>query len=122
MTMTPLRRVLIGRAVHDPAAVSCELAAHMMSAACCSRGTAAAISAALTALRIHDSGPITCPTLIVGGGRDQLVSEGSLRLSAAAIRGARLEILADVGHNPMFERPMAFNALLRLFFDEVAAA
>jgi pimeloyl-ACP methyl ester carboxylesterase len=122
MAMAPLRQVLIGRAVHNPTVVSRELAAHMMSGACCSRGTAAAIIAALSALRLEDLRPTACPTLVVGGGRDRFVSEASLRYLAAATRCARVEILEDVGHNPMFERPAAFNALLRSFLDEVAAA
>jgi len=122
MAMAPLRQVLIGLAVHNPAVVSPEMAAHMMSAACCSRGTAAAIIAALEALRLQDLRPTACPTLVVGGGRDRLVSEASLRYSAAAIPGARVEILQDVGHIPMFECPSEFNALLRSFLAEVAAA
>jgi pimeloyl-ACP methyl ester carboxylesterase len=122
MAMAPLRQLLIGSAVHNPAIVSRELAGHMMSAACCSRGTAAAIIAALAAVRMQDLRPITCPTLVVGGGRDRLVPEASLRYSAAAIPGARVEILEDVGHAPMFECPVAFNELLRSFLDEMTAA
>jgi pimeloyl-ACP methyl ester carboxylesterase len=122
MAMAPLRQVLIGRAVHNPVVVSREMAAHMMAAACCSRGTAAAITAALEGLRPQDVRPTACPTLVVGGGRDRLVSEASLRSLAAAIPGARVEILQDVGHIPMFECPSAFNALLRSFLAEVAAA
>jgi pimeloyl-ACP methyl ester carboxylesterase len=122
MAIAPLRRLLIGRVVHHPAYVSRELATHMMTAACCSRGTAAAILAAVRALRRQDLRPITCPTLIVGGSRDRLVSETSLRHYAAAIPGARHEVLPGAGHIPMFECPAAFNALLASFFDQVAAA
>jgi cis-3-alkyl-4-acyloxetan-2-one decarboxylase len=122
MAVTPVRKLMIGRVVHDPAVVPRELAIHMMSAACYSRGTATAIRAALRALRREDRRQITCPTLIVGGGRDRLVSETSLKYYTAAIPGARYEMLPTVGHIPMFECPAAFNALLRSFLDEVAAA
>jgi pimeloyl-ACP methyl ester carboxylesterase len=50
------------------------------------------------------------------------VSEASLRYSAAAMPGVRVEILEDVGHIPIFECPTTFNALLRSFLAEVAAA
>lgn len=122
MAVAPLRQVLLGQVVHDPAVVPRELATHMVSAACYSRGTAAAIRAALGALRRQDLRRITCPTLVVSGGRDRLVSEASLEYCAAAIPGARHEILPAVGHIPMFECRAAFNALLCSFLDEVAAA
>jgi len=122
MAITPLRQLLVGQVVHDPAGVSRELASHMITAACYSRGTAAAILAALRALRLQDRRQITCPTLLVGGGRDRLVSEASLKYYARAIPGARHEMLPAAGHIPMFECPAAFNALLRSFLDELAAA
>jgi cis-3-alkyl-4-acyloxetan-2-one decarboxylase len=122
MAIAPLRQLLIGQVVDDPSGVSRELASHMMTAACYSRGTAAAILAALRALRGQDLRQITCPTLVVGGGRDRLVSEASLKYYAVAIPGARRAMLPAVGHIPMFECPAAFNALLRSFLEEVAAA
>ena len=122
MAVAPLRQLVIGRVIHDPTVVSRELAMHMMAAACCSRGTAAAIPAAMRALRRQDFRRITCPTMIVGGGRDRLVSQASLRYYAAAIPGARHEVLPGIGHVPMLECPAEFNALLRSFLDEVAAA
>jgi pimeloyl-ACP methyl ester carboxylesterase len=122
MTVTPVRKLMIGRVVHNPAVVPRALATHMMSAACYSRGTAAAIGAALRAVRQPDRRQITCPTLIVGGGRDRLVSEASLKYYAGTIPGARYEMLPAAGHIPMFECPVAFNSLLRSFLDEVAAA
>jgi pimeloyl-ACP methyl ester carboxylesterase len=122
MAVTPVRKLMIGRVVHDPAVIPRELATHMMSAACYSRGTAAAVRAALRALRQQDLRRITCPTLVVSGGRDRLVSEASFEYYAAAIPDARHEVLAAVGHIPMFECSAAFNALLRSFLDEVAAA
>jgi pimeloyl-ACP methyl ester carboxylesterase len=122
MAIAPLRQALLGRVVHNPAVVSRQLATDMMSAACYSRGTAVAVPAALRALRRRDLRRITCPTLVVGGGRDRLVSQTSLNYYAAVIPGARYETLPASGHIPMFECQAAFNALLRSFLDEVAAA
>jgi pimeloyl-ACP methyl ester carboxylesterase len=122
MAVKPVRELMIGRVVDDPAVVPRALATHMMSAACYSRGMSPAIRAALSAVRRVDRRHIACPTLVVGGGRDRLVSEASLKHFAVAIPTARCEILPAVGHIPMFERPAAFNALLHSFLDEIAAA
>jgi pimeloyl-ACP methyl ester carboxylesterase len=50
------------------------------------------------------------------------VSQTSLNYYADVIPGARHETLPASGHIPMFECQAAFNALLRSFLDEVAAA
>jgi pimeloyl-ACP methyl ester carboxylesterase len=113
---------MIAQVVDDPANVPSDLATHMISAACYARGMTPAIHATLRALRRNHGRQITCPTLIVSGGRDRLVSEASLKYCAAAIPGARHEVLEAVGHIPMFECPAAFNALLRSFLDDIAAA
>ena len=42
------------------------------------------------------------------------------RTSLPPISGARLEIMSDVGHHPMFEQPEVFNALLFDFLDGIA--
>ncbi|MFY1621026.1 alpha/beta fold hydrolase [Micromonospora sp. WMMD736] len=119
MSVAPLRRFLLSRIVHDPAVVSRELAAEMVSVGVRSPGTAAALRAAFREIRRHDAGSITCPTLIVGGGRDRLVPVASLEDVADAIPGARWEIMPDAGHHPMFEQPEVFNALLIEFLAEV---
>jgi pimeloyl-ACP methyl ester carboxylesterase len=87
----------------------------MVTAACRSPGKAAALKAALRAVRHQDLRSITCPTLIVGGGRDRRVPVTSLNYVAAGTAGARRGVLPEVGHHPMFERPEAFNALLHSF-------
>jgi pimeloyl-ACP methyl ester carboxylesterase len=114
--------LLIGSIVHDPAIVSPELVDDMVSAACRSFGTAAVVNAALRTSRRQDVRLIGCPTLVVGGERDRLVSPRSLDDVATSITGARLEVMPDVGHHPMFERPDDFNVLLRGFFDDLRAA
>ncbi|MFI8101929.1 alpha/beta fold hydrolase [Streptomyces sp. NPDC086023] len=66
---------------------------------------------------------VLAPTLLVYGGRDQLVSYRMARRAAAAFRGSRLLTLPDAGHVAMMEYPevvaTAFRDLLR---DTRAAA
>ncbi|KJY24422.1 alpha/beta fold hydrolase, partial [Streptomyces katrae] len=56
-------------------------------------------------------------TLLVYGGRDQLVSYRMARKAAAAFRGSRLLSLPEAGHVAMMEYPevvaAAFRELLR---------
>lgn len=54
---------------------------------------------------------IACPTLVVCGDRDRANLPGS-RYLAAAIPGARLEVVAGVGHDVMREATPQFNAMV----------
>jgi pimeloyl-ACP methyl ester carboxylesterase len=119
MAPAPLRRLLLRPMVRDPAAVSRELAVDMMTAAGKSPGAMAALNAALRAIRQQDLRAVVCPTLIVGGACDRMAPAASLGHLAGVIVGARKEVMADAGHHPMFERPEAFNALVRGFFEDV---
>ncbi|MFG2878452.1 alpha/beta fold hydrolase [Streptomyces sp. NPDC048337] len=60
---------------------------------------------------------VLAPTLLVYGGRDQLVSYRMARKAAAAFRGSRLLTLPEAGHVAMMEYPevvaAAFRELLR---------
>ncbi|MCF3180286.1 MULTISPECIES: alpha/beta hydrolase [unclassified Streptomyces] len=60
---------------------------------------------------------VLAPTLLVYGGRDQLVSYRMARKAAAAFRGSRLLSLPEAGHVAMMEYPevvaAAFRELLR---------
>lgn len=60
---------------------------------------------------------VLAPTLLVYGGRDQLVSYRMARKAAAAFRGSRLLSLPEAGHVAMMEYPEvvagAFGELLR---------
>jgi pimeloyl-ACP methyl ester carboxylesterase len=119
MAAAPVRRLLLRPMIHDPAAVSRELATDMMTGAGNSPGATDALKAALRAVRQRDLRAVACPTLIVGGACDRLTSAASVDHLAGAIVGARKAVLADAGHHPMFERPEAFNALVRDFFQDV---
>lgn len=64
---------------------------------------------------------VTAPTLVIGGSLDTV---GCPRAEAVArgIPGARLELLAGIGHTPHLEAPAAFRRLVTAFLQEVPAA
>lgn len=55
---------------------------------------------------------IRCPTLVVCGDTDLLTPPDHSREIAAAIPGARLEVVPDCGHLLTLEQPQQVNALL----------
>ena len=67
--------------------------------------------ARLTAFRV--------PTLLVVGTEDSFFSVEGLREVAAAIPGARLQVLPGAGHSAYFEEPDVFNGLVESFFEEI---
>ncbi len=66
----------------------------------------------------HRLGEIVCPTLIVWGDRDRVITPRDADVYAELIPGSRKVIFEDTGHMAMLERPATFNALLRDFLDE----
>jgi pimeloyl-ACP methyl ester carboxylesterase len=61
---------------------------------------------------------IACPTLIVWGDRDRLISVRDADVFNDLVPGSRKVVFADTGHTSMLERPAAFNALLKEFLAE----
>ena len=61
---------------------------------------------------------IACPTLIVWGDRDRLISVRDADVFAQLIPNSRKVIFEDTGHMAMLERPAEFNALLKEFLRE----
>ena len=59
-----------------------------------------------------------CPTLIVWGEHDRLVSVRDADAFAELIPNSRKVVFADTGHMAMLERPAAFNALLEEFLAQ----
>lgn len=59
---------------------------------------------------------IACPTLLVMGRQDGIVTQAHQE-EMLAIPGARLEIVEGCGHLATLERPEAVNGLLRAFLD-----
>ena len=58
------------------------------------------------------TGAPRCPTLVIGGDRDAVFSRDEHEALAAAIPGARLEIVEGVGHALHWERPARFASAL----------
>jgi pimeloyl-ACP methyl ester carboxylesterase len=61
---------------------------------------------------------IACPTLIVWGEEDRLITARDAQVFAELIPDSRVVMYADTGHMSMLERPEAFNALLEEFLSE----
>jgi pimeloyl-ACP methyl ester carboxylesterase len=61
---------------------------------------------------------IACPTLIVWGKDDRLITARDAQVFAELIPDSRVVMYADTGHLSMLERPEAFNALLEEFLSE----
>jgi len=74
------------------------------------------------ALREHPLTPylrsISCPALVVGGGRDTVAGAGGSVVIARNLPGARLEILQAAGHGVYRQAPEQFRALLLEFLAE----
>ncbi|MHB8531185.1 MAG: alpha/beta fold hydrolase [Solirubrobacteraceae bacterium] len=58
---------------------------------------------------------ISCPTLVVWGAKDRLITVGDAAKFTEMIPGARQVVYEDTGHMAMLERPDEFNALLAEF-------
>ena len=61
---------------------------------------------------------IACPTLIVWGDGDRVITVRDAAVFAEMIPGSRKVVYEDTGHMAMLERPDAFNSLLRDFLSE----
>jgi esterase len=63
---------------------------------------------------------VTCPTLVVRGGRSEVVDDDSAGKLADALPDGRLEVVADAGHNVQGDQPRALTALLGEFLAACA--
>jgi pimeloyl-ACP methyl ester carboxylesterase len=61
---------------------------------------------------------IACPTLIVWGDSDRVITVRDAAVYAELIPGSRKVVYEDTGHMAQIERPDAFNALLKEFLEE----
>ncbi len=64
---------------------------------------------------------IRCPTLVLGGAREQVVPPDEMRAMSAAIPGGRFVVIDGAGHLASLEAPEPFTAAVRGFLAEVAA-
>ncbi|MET9466735.1 alpha/beta hydrolase [Streptomyces sp. NPDC006544] len=65
---------------------------------------------------------VLAPTLLVYGGRDQLVAYRMARKAAAAYRGSRLLCLPEAGHVAMMEYPEVVEAAFRGLLNDTSGA
>ena len=105
-----------------PQYVSDELAHEMVRSARRTDGFLPALEA-LAGYDLEEELPkISCPTLIVWGANDQLVSVKDAERLEDLIPASRREVFERTGHVAMLERPERFNQLLREFLAEAPAA
>lgn len=69
----------------------------------------------------EDDSKIACPTLVVVGDQDASTSPAAARELCAAIKGAKLEVIANAAHIPTIEQPEALNHLLLGFLNAQSA-
>jgi pimeloyl-ACP methyl ester carboxylesterase len=118
MTRWPrLREVTLNGVARHPAQLPPELAAEQLRGAG-KPGFVDALEACLN-YDFRDRLPeIVCPTLIVWGDRDRVISVRDADIFMELIPNSRKAILKDTGHVPMLERPARFNEMLEGFLGE----
>ncbi len=111
-----LRQATLGMVAAHPSRLPGALAAELLQGAG-KPGFVQALEANLT-YQLRDRLPeIACPTLIVWGDRDRVITVRDADVYAELIPGSQKVIFSDTGHVPMIERPAAFNALLEDFLN-----
>lgn len=112
-----LREALLNLVVRHPERLPAALAAEQLRGAG-KPGFIQGLQAVLD-YDIRDRLPeIACPTLIVWGDGDRLISVRDADVFAELIPNSRKVIFEDTGHMAMLEHPAAFNALLADFLNE----
>lgn len=112
-----LRDAALGVVVHRPSKLDSALAAEQLRGAG-KPGFMQGFEAVLH-YDIRERLPqIACPTLIVWGEQDRLISVRDADVFAELIPNSRKVVFGDTGHMAMLERPEAFNALLEEFLEE----
>jgi pimeloyl-ACP methyl ester carboxylesterase len=112
-----LRNVTFGLVTRHPSRLGAELVAEQLRGAG-KPGFMQALQANLEYPIRERLGEIACPTLIVWGDEDRLITVRDADVFEQLIPSSRKVIFANTGHMAMLERPAAFNALLDEFLDE----
>ena len=109
-----LRNATLGLVTRHPSRLGAALAAEQVRGA----GKPGFIQAlqAVNDYDFRDRLPeIACPTLIVWGDGDRIITPRDAEVFAELIPDSRVVVYKDTGHLAMLERPGAFNALLAEF-------
>jgi pimeloyl-ACP methyl ester carboxylesterase len=109
-------RMLLGVASH-PGRLPAQLVAEQLRGAG-KPGFIDALEANLDYDFRHRLPEIVCPTLVVWGDRDRVISVRDADVYTELIANAHKVLLPDTGHVPMLERPARFNELLEGFLSE----
>jgi pimeloyl-ACP methyl ester carboxylesterase len=112
-----LRNAALGLIATHPSRLPAALAAEQLRGAG-KPGFIQALQANLDYDFRHRLAEIACPTLIVWGDHDRVITPRDADAFAELIPGSRKVVFEDTGHVPMLERPAAFNALLDEFLSE----
>jgi pimeloyl-ACP methyl ester carboxylesterase len=64
---------------------------------------------------------INVAAMVVRGDQDEIVTREDVDLLARAVRGAKYELVPNVGHLPNLEAPDVFNKLLNTFLNSLPA-
>lgn len=112
-----LRRLVLRAFMTDPSTLSPELAAEVIPAMHAPGFKTAITEASRVALSTNPA-DVSCPTLVIWGERDRILPVAAARELIETMPDARLTVLDDVGHCPMFERPGAFNSLVAKFIAD----
>lgn len=113
-----LREVILGVLTSHPSLLGAPLTAELVRGGGGKPGFMQSLEANLD-YHVRDRlSEIACPTLIVWGERDRVVTARDADVYAELIPGSRKVMFEDTGHLAMVERPAAFNALLKEFLSE----
>jgi pimeloyl-ACP methyl ester carboxylesterase len=69
----------------------------------------------------HDAARVTCPTLVIHGSHDRLVSPATATRAARVFRDGRVVVLPRVGHVAMMERPDLVASEMRALLASASA-
>jgi pimeloyl-ACP methyl ester carboxylesterase len=116
-----LRRAFLYGFVRDPAGMGAELASETIPLMV-APGLETAVRAGAQASGRLPPERIEVPTLLVWGRHDRILRLSLAEELAEAIPDARLEVIDEAGHAPMFECPAEFNAAVGGFVRELASA
>jgi pimeloyl-ACP methyl ester carboxylesterase len=112
-----LRNATLGLVTRHPSRLPAPLAAEQLRGAG-KPGFIQALEANLDYDFRHRLPEIACPTLIVWGDEDRVITVRDAAVFAELIPGSRKIVYEDTGHMAQIERPDTFNALLREFLGE----